>query len=643
MIKKLKIIFSIIILFTSINFTYAENKCEIKNFQFNDIFEKNPELNYHDIFYKIINPKFGIFTKKVDVNAEPVHIKGLSTGEVDKDNRKKGQKQFNYVVDTLKSISLCDIKSSLENYNSAVNLLKYTYREDLIKFVNMQYDFLGIYISFLNGNFDESIKIAKNNYSTIGFELNMGLIDNGDIPEYKKMYNEFTFLENYITKIKNLKTSDEYSGKQYYLSKLNIIESWKNQNFGCSEYLSNGECKTKFNGKKDIVVAVIDDGINLNHPDITNKIWTNQNEIPGNKIDDDKNGYIDDFNGWNFYYNDNNTIPMGEHGTAVAGVIGAEKDNGIGMAGIISNAKIMSLGVFSETGTTETERILKAINYAIDNKADIINMSLAGTQFIFTQEYNQILEKAYEKNIPIIVSAGNGDILSSQTNGVNTTINKLSPVCNEYYSFLGKNNKKIVFGVGSLQENGEKSKWSNYGDCVDFWTYGENIFSLSILDEESEYGKEYNKFNGTSFSAPILAGIIGLGINKVGNVKVDLIYDALEKSMVTLLLSKNGEKILNANLFLDNLITLSNEEVKKQEQIKKEESMKKIQELIKQKSEDKKKKLEEQEKAKQSEENKKDDNFQIVLDFVKSKYLEIIFIFVIIIMGFFLVRKNGKA
>lgn len=682
---KIKILLFIFITVFSINFTYAENKCEIKDFQFNDIFDKISELSHRKIFLEnnvYIGTEF-IFLREFDtlkskilkydnwiniidnnliirlykelilkeyyMNENEVNIifnkisqinfKTISEKELKNNFNKKNELNFliNYfLLENLVSLMNCNPNNVINNINFTNNLLKSNlikedYYTDYAWYADVLYNFtynnyyiiqariFEIYANFLEGNLD---RIKDDRNLTIFSENTFSIIDLASDNE-----RNISLLQ-YIDYIFNLKSSDEYSWEQYYLDKLNIIEAWENKNFWCVEYFWTWECKTKFSWKENIVVAVIDDWINLNNLDITNKIWTNQKEIPWNKIDDDKNWYVDDFNGWNFYYNDNNTLPMWEHWTAVAWIIWAESNNWIWMAWIIPNAKIMSLWVFNETWETETENIIKAVNYAIDNNADIINLSLAWTQFIFTQEYNAVFKKAYEKNIPIIISAWNGDILSWWKIWVNTTVNKLSPVCNDYW------NEKIIFWVWSLQEDWEKSKWSNYWDCVDFWTFWENIFSLSLWDEDSEYGENYNKFYWTSFSAPILSWIIWLWINKVWNVKIDLIYDALKKSW--------NWNIIDVNLFIDNLIILSNEESKKQEEIRKQESMKKLQNLAKKKNEERIQKMENDSKKVPEETEINQDFYVNSLLFIKNNYLVILLSFIIIILWFvsFKQRKN---
>ena len=126
------------------------------------------------------------------------------------------------------------------------------------------------------------------------------------------------------------------------------------------------------------------------------------------------NWYVDDYNGRDFVNRTNNTKPAWSHGTAVAWVIAAERDNIIWIAGIVPEVKIMSLNVFSPYWSANDLNIIAAINYAIDKWADIINLSLWWTQFKYTNNFDEVFKKANEKWIIIVVAAWNGDTLSQQ-------------------------------------------------------------------------------------------------------------------------------------------------------------------------------------------------------------------------------------
>jgi len=317
---------------------------------------------------------------------------------------------------------------------------------------------------------------------------------------------------------KTWRTNDKYWYYQYYMQWISIFDAWD-------------KIPTK---KNEVVIAVIDDWINLNHPDFKNKVWVNKKETPWDWIDNDKNWYIDDYNWRDFVNKTNNTKPSWSHGTMVAWVIASETDNVIWIAWIVPSVKIMSLNVFSNWKAW-SNNIVDAINYAIDNWAIIINLSLWWEQFTYSNYYDSVLKRAYDKWIIVIVAAWNGDVLS-QDAWVNTTINKISPLCNE-----SNNNNKIVIWVWALTKDWNQARWSNYWSCVDFYMYWENIYSTAV----NPTWEPYMWANGTSLSAPIVAWIVGLWYNAYWKIKPDIVYNNLKKSL--------SWNVINAGKYLDNL------------------------------------------------------------------------------------------
>ena len=328
--------------------------------------------------------------------------------------------------------------------------------------------------------------------------------------EYVKWEKEYADLK------KTWRTNDQYWYYQYYMQWINIFEAWD-------------KLPRK---KKTVIIAVIDDWININHPDFKDKIWVNKWEIPWDGIDNDKNWYTDDYNGWDFVNKTNNTKPTWSHGTMVAWVIASQADNIIGIAWIVPEVKIMNLSVFSGSNAW-SDNIVDAVNYAIDNWADIINLSLWWEQFSYSNYYDTTLKKAYDKWIVVVVAAWNGDALNQEV-WVNTTVNKISPVCNE-------SDKKTIIWVWALAKNWSQAQWSNYWSCVDFYMYWENIYSTAINPD----WEPYLWANGTSLSAPIIAWIIWLWYNKYWKLKPDIVYDNLKKSL--------NWNVIDAAKYLDNI------------------------------------------------------------------------------------------
>jgi subtilisin family serine protease len=314
--------------------------------------------------------------------------------------------------------------------------------------------------------------------------------------------------------IESAPTNDTFSHLQYYLKMLNVPEAWK-----------------KMTRSKEVIVAVIDDGININHPDLTDNIWFDPAVNYGsNKIKNFAGDSVPD------------NFPTGEHGTMISGIIGATINNKIWIAGIAQNVRIMPLRVFDFKWVAREDNIIKAMYYAVDNKANIINLSLGQSQFVYSKKYDEVMRYAYEKGVIVVVAGGNGDILSYKNTWVNTTINPISPVCNNW------GNKHYSIGVESLDQNWARARWSNYGSCIWFSAPGENIFSTSVSVFNKESGVDYKTESGTSFSAPMITGIIALWYNQYGYVSPDTVYASLQES---LRLNDSGNYVIDAALYLD--------------------------------------------------------------------------------------------
>lgn len=228
----------------------------------------------------------------------------------------------------------------------------------------------------------------------------------------------------------------------------------------------------------------------------------------------------------------------------ISGIIWATANNDKGIAGIARNVKIMPLRVFDYQGNAKESNIINAMYYAINHKANIINLSLGQSQFAYSNQYDEIMKLAYDNGIIVVIASGNWDVLSYKSSWVNTSVNPLSPVCNN------GGNKHYSIGVESLDQKWVRARWSNYGSCISFATPGENIFSTSISVFNKEYGVDYDTDSGTSFSAPMISGIIALGYNQFWYVSPDTIYESLNES---LRLNEAGVYQVDAALYIDTL------------------------------------------------------------------------------------------
>ena len=287
-----------------------------------------------------------------------------------------------------------------------------------------------------------------------------------------------------------------------------------------------------------VTVAVIDTGVDINHEDLKNNIWSNPNEIAGNGIDDDEDGYIDDVNGWNFCDNNNvvNTVGDEEHGTHVAGIIAAEKDNGIGIVGVAPKAKIMPLKVF-KNGVAYTSDIINAIEYAEAHGAKIVNCSWG------SNENNLALKEAIQNSgLLFICAVGNG--------AQNIDVNPIYPA-----AFDCEN----IISVASLSKNGVLSAFSNYGEnSVDVAAPGDGI--VSTLP-----GNVYGVKSGTSMAAAFVTGEIALliPINNAMDFKKRIINSS---DLYTELVNETNQKEkINCENAVLGLITNNTEEVNQHE------------------------------------------------------------------------------
>lgn len=166
-------------------------------------------------------------------------------------------------------------------------------------------------------------------------------------------------------------------------------------------------------GSSDVVIAVIDSGIAYDHPDLAPNIWTNPREIPGNGVDDDKNGFRDDVHGWDFLMDDSDPMdpidlnPGGNpgHGTHVAGIIAGAGNNGSGITGVMWTARLMALRAAGINGSLSTSAIVRAIYYAIANDARVINMSFTAPEC--SQALYDAVNAANAAGILLVAAAGN--------------------------------------------------------------------------------------------------------------------------------------------------------------------------------------------------------------------------------------------
>ncbi len=234
-------------------------------------------------------------------------------------------------------------------------------------------------------------------------------------------------------------------------------------------------------GKETTVVGIIDTGIDYLHPDLVDNMWSNPGEIPGNGIDDDGNGFIDDIHGWDFVNNDNDPMDDRGHGTHVAGTIAGQGNDGAGIVGVMWDAQLVGLKFLSAAGTGSTSNAIKCVNYATMMNIPITNNSWGGGG------YSLALENAIAAGQLFIAAAGNS--------GVDADISA------HYPSSYTLDN---IISVAATDHNDLKAGFSNWGlTSVDLAAPGVSIYS-------SIPGGGYARYQGTSMAAPQVAGAAGL-------------------------------------------------------------------------------------------------------------------------------------
>ncbi len=356
------------------------------------------------------------------------------------------------------------------------------------------------------------------------------IAENNDLYKIIAAYNarpDVEFAEpNYLYKTAIIPDDKEFA-KQWYLQKIKAPEAW---------YFINKAPQK--------VIAIIDTGIQISHPDLVANIWTNNEEIPNNGKDDDHNGLIDDYYGWDFTsenpdpspkFNSDYTVNGVMHGTLVAGVAAAAGNNEIGISGVSWQTKIMALKALNDRGQGSTANVIRAIDYAIDKGADIINLSFVG--FGYSRSLEMAIERAYHAGIIIVAAAGNEEDTSEDY-----FLDKrpMYPVC-----FDGKYGENMVIGVAATDSLDQKAAFSAYGSkCIDISAPGVSIFSTAVYAPKQKkdnyiFNKYYDGYwSGTSLSVPMVSAACAL----IGEANIDLSRESIVR-----LLKYNADSIVKLN------------------------------------------------------------------------------------------------
>lgn len=328
---------------------------------------------------------------------------------------------------------------------------------------------------------DNNVMYAEPNYiySLVGHEALSGVLTAGDLKSMSGSKPQNKSSKNVIT------PNDPFYSQQWWIQAINADQAWT---------LSTGDTNQ--------VIAILDTGVDWQHPDLQNKIWRNNDEVL-NGQDSDGNGFVDDIRGWDFINNDNNPMDDNSHGTHVAGIAAAEANNGIGIAGVSWGAKIMPVKVLQSSGYGTAAKIIQGIAYAANNGATVINMSFGSYARSIAME--NALANAYASCV-LVAAAGNDDINIGPCFGC-------APFFPAALSF--------VLGVEATQQNPYNglnpcklgtylAGFSNY-DCdgptysnyTELWNYEIKAPGTTLISTIP--GGNYKVYQGTSMAAPVVA------------------------------------------------------------------------------------------------------------------------------------------
>ncbi|MBP9748930.1 S8 family serine peptidase [Patescibacteria group bacterium] len=287
---------------------------------------------------------------------------------------------------------------------------------------------------------------------------------------------------------------DEFFPYQWYLEKIQAPEAWK-----------------LVQGSRSVVVGVLDTGVDLDHQDLRNNIWTNPREVLDG-LDNDGNGFPDDVHGWDFvddvgdpqpHFGKSWTETGVNHGTFISGIIGAVGNNRVGTSGVAWNVRIMPVRVLDSEGTGDVETVAQGILYALQNGAQILNLSFVGPDR--SSVLDAAIMRAHDAGLTVVTAVGNDH---AKNGGQNLDLMPNYPVCSD-----GIGQQNLTIGVVATDETDHKAAFSAYGShCVDIAAPGVSMWGTRYHNvTRPGFGESYGGFwQGTSFATAVVTGAAAL-------------------------------------------------------------------------------------------------------------------------------------
>jgi thermitase len=264
-----------------------------------------------------------------------------------------------------------------------------------------------------------------------------------------------------------------------------------------------------YTGSKSFVVGILDEGIDISHPDLAGNIWVNPGETAGDGIDNDGNGYVDDINGWDFVHGDNTVYDTGEdqHGTHVAGTIGGSGGNGSGVAGMNWNVTMISTKFLGPTGGYTSDAV-KALDYLSDLKTrrgiNIVASNNSWGGGGYSSALHGAIIRSANASVLFVAAAGNGG-----GDGIGDSNDAIANYPSNYSTLVAATGQpaasyESVIAVAALTSSGGLASYSNYGAAtVDIAAPGSSIWSTLP-------GNTYGNYSGTSMATPHVTGAVAL-------------------------------------------------------------------------------------------------------------------------------------